>query len=152
TGPAYVVFPFCSYGAALLALQGIGAALVRRRRSGVGAAVETSLFQGGLILQLTALVRAERLTARIPTDPRGSGACIRNYPCADGAWLHISASAPVYWARLAIALGQEHLVADPRFATAPFLADPAAAAELQALLAARLSERPAAEWHALLEA
>lgn len=151
-GPTYLMIPFCSYGAALLALQGIGAALLRQRQNGQGAAVETSLFQGGLITQLYALVKAEGVTPLVPSDPRGSGPCIRSYRCADGRWLFVSASAPVYWAKLAIALGLEDLVAEPRFATAPFLADPRVGAELESILATRLAERPAPEWQAILEA
>ncbi|MGH8059375.1 MAG: CoA transferase, partial [Candidatus Entotheonellia bacterium] len=48
-GPVHLVHPLPSVGAALLAAQGIAAALLARERTGLGRTVETSLMAGALL-------------------------------------------------------------------------------------------------------
>ena len=50
-GPTFVSLPLPSYGAALLAVQGIGVALYVREVSGEGQKIETSLLAGSLAMQ-----------------------------------------------------------------------------------------------------
>src|ERR1700712_3413092 len=64
-GPAYVGTPYCSYGAAQLALHGTLAALHERVASGRGQHVQASLLQG-LAAQGTYNWMLQVLTQRYP--------------------------------------------------------------------------------------
>ena len=57
--PIWLPFPMASIGAALLAVVGSGAALVKRETTGYGQHVETSLFDALLFLNAAAIFYRE---------------------------------------------------------------------------------------------
>ena len=68
-GPLHVVHPLPSVGAALLAAQGIAAALLAREHTGLGRTVETSLLAGALLYHPK--VTGEKLAPHVvPVQPR----------------------------------------------------------------------------------
>src|SRR3990172_380229 len=64
-GPTFVVFPLPSYGAALLAVQGVAVALYVRELTGRGQRVETSLLEGSFAMQ-PSLVAVHNPEAQLP--------------------------------------------------------------------------------------
>src|SRR5262249_22248870 len=84
--PVHVVFPLASVGAALLAANGIAAALLARETTARGRLVETSLMAGALLYQTK--VTGERLERQVfQSHPSGSAPFYSVYPCADGQWV-----------------------------------------------------------------
>lgn len=151
SGPVYLVFPFSSCSASLLAAQAILAALYDRERTGAGQFIETSLYAGALVVQAATLVRGEMIFASTQFGPLGATPVIRLYPCADGEWLMLSCSHATFWAKLAIAMDLAELVVDERFFDAPFLRDPDRAAALTEILSQRFLEKTRDEWVRILD-
>ncbi len=154
-GPTCYALPLASWGAGLLALQGILAALHVRDRTGLGQGVATSLYQGAIAYRAAALAfdaGALQLPGR-GGDPQGNMPAYRIYPAGDGKYLHLGCLTPEFWNKLAIAMDLIELVTDPRFAGGP-LSWPREEDRLAAiaLIGARLRERPRGEWLHLLEA
>ncbi|HSR79305.1 MAG TPA: CoA transferase, partial [Hyphomicrobiaceae bacterium] len=86
--PVHVVLPLASVGAALLAANGIAAALLARETTGRGRLVATSLMAGALLYQTK--VTGERLERQVfQTHPSGSAPFYSVYPCADGQWIQL---------------------------------------------------------------
>jgi crotonobetainyl-CoA:carnitine CoA-transferase CaiB-like acyl-CoA transferase len=94
-GPVYVRAPFATLGAARLALIGVLARLIARRRDGRGGTVRTSLLQGALASMGCVWARAEApafaymsrtLSRRGPAE---GGFGNPRYRCADGLWMQV---------------------------------------------------------------
>ncbi len=152
-GPSYFVLPLCSYAAALLALHGIGAALVTRQRTGVGARVETSLLAGALAMSSATFAVAERGEPAPPLTrhPLGQLPLYRLYQTQDGRWLHLGGLTARFWPRVALAVGRPELISDPRFQNAPRMATEDDRRALMHILAAEFDRRPFAEWDRILD-
>jgi crotonobetainyl-CoA:carnitine CoA-transferase CaiB-like acyl-CoA transferase len=121
-------------------VAGILAALLERERSGRGQAVETSLLEAAGALAVHRLIRTE---APEPMFNRFVSAMYRPYPTADGA-VALACYAPALQARALRAIGLEHLLQDPRFATLEARA--AHSGDLADLIAAELWTQPSAHW------
>jgi crotonobetainyl-CoA:carnitine CoA-transferase CaiB-like acyl-CoA transferase len=126
-------------------------ALYHRERSGEGQFCDTSIVNAHLLNTSYAIARTDGSGFPRPkTDARqlGHGALSRLYETCDG-WLCIVVAEQEHWDRLCVATGLAALALDARFADAAARAanDPA----LAEILAAKLRERSAAEWFALLD-
>jgi crotonobetainyl-CoA:carnitine CoA-transferase CaiB-like acyl-CoA transferase len=149
--PVHVVLPLASVGAALLAANGIAAALLARETTGGGRLVETSLMAGALLYQTK--VTGERLERQVfQTHPSGSAPFYSVYPCADGQWLQLGCVHVGFIATAAKLFGIADLIAEPRFKIGKGGAAPEDDAELRATLARILQSKPYAEWAAAFEA
>jgi len=152
--PTLSAFPLADTIAGTFALLGLLAAVYERdvAGSGVGQEVDVSLYEPVFRLAESQVIGyselgivKQRRGNRIEEDsPRNA------YASADGAWIAISASSDRTFARLAAAIGRPGLADDPRFADNPSRIGNDA--ELDAIVAAWIAERPAAEIMATLEA
>jgi crotonobetainyl-CoA:carnitine CoA-transferase CaiB-like acyl-CoA transferase len=149
--PVHVVLPLASVGAALLAANGIAAALLARETTGLGRLVETSLMAGALLYQTK--VAGERLERQVfQTHPSGSAPFYSVYPCADGQWVQLGCVHIGFITAAAKLLGIADLIAEPRFKIGKGGAAPEDDAELRATLTHILRSKPYAEWAAAFEA
>jgi alpha-methylacyl-CoA racemase len=125
-------------GGALMAAFGILAALHERERSGEGQLVDVSMTRGAqswLAMVAARFFADGAVPRRGELELAGGLPCYRPYACADG-WVTLGALEPKFWQALCIGLGRDDLLARQM--------DPAVAAELEALFAARTR----AEWAA----
>jgi len=127
------------------------AALLQRRRTGVGTMVRTSQFGSSIFAALSRI--AEFVATDRTPAPMGSAQAWRvpdqAFRTSDG-WLTVSVPTERFWPRLCGALGLPALADDPRFATnAARLANRPA---LVAVLAAAFATDTAAGWLARLRA
>jgi alpha-methylacyl-CoA racemase len=125
-------------GGALMAAFGILAALHHRDRTGEGQLVDVNMTRGAQ--SWLAMVAARHFAdgavpGRGEAELAGGLACYRSYACADG-WVALGALEPKFWRALCDGLGRDDLV-ERQY-------DPAVAAELEAVFAARTR----AEWAA----
>jgi crotonobetainyl-CoA:carnitine CoA-transferase CaiB-like acyl-CoA transferase len=152
-GPVFVRPPLSSYGAALLAVQAIGAALFARARSDLGRAFTIPLLHGALAMQASHLLEVEHgdPVAAPGRAPLGGRPLYRLYQCQDGRWLHFGVLTPRFWPGVALALGHPEWISDPRYQTMPNLATTTERDAFAALVAAEMDKRPYAEWERLLE-
>ena len=147
--PAFPFVPVATHGAAMLALQGIFAALVERDRSGGGQAVETSLLRALGVYELSAWTPGAPRQVRVVDSP------VLFYPAArtaDGVWLQFSQNAPHLYRAFLRAIGLEHLLDDARFRTGPYVTDLDDARLLRGLVLARLCEKTWAQWQPIFAA
>jgi crotonobetainyl-CoA:carnitine CoA-transferase CaiB-like acyl-CoA transferase len=142
--PAFPAVPVATHGAAMLALQGIFAALVEREHTGRGQRVETSLLRALSVFDLSGWLPDADRSLRIADVPVLFYFVGRT---RDGVWVQFSQNAPRLFAAMLRALGLEHLTDEPRFRAAPYL-PPDDARAMRALLLARFGERTWDEWNA----
>jgi crotonobetainyl-CoA:carnitine CoA-transferase CaiB-like acyl-CoA transferase len=136
-------------GTGMWAALGIVAALLERERSGVGALVDTSLYETALAYVGYHLV-GYLADGTVPT-PQGTRfpmvAPYQVFPTRDGE-LMVAGGNDRIFAALCGVLGLPELVDDPRFRTNPDRVRNRD--ELVELLSDRLHERDTADWHAQL--
>jgi crotonobetainyl-CoA:carnitine CoA-transferase CaiB-like acyl-CoA transferase len=136
-------------GTGMWSALGIVAALLERERSGVGALVDTSLYETALAYVGYHLV-GYLADGTVPT-PQGTRfpmvAPYQVFPTRDGE-LMVSGGNDRIFAALCGVLGLPELVDDPRFRTNPDRVRNRE--ELVDLLSDRLRERDTADWHAQL--
>jgi crotonobetainyl-CoA:carnitine CoA-transferase CaiB-like acyl-CoA transferase len=156
--PVYLVIPVVSYATGILAAGAVAATLFDRARTGQGDHVKVSglgaafaLESSSYIIPLGALEVMRLAGGR--GDPKGPFPTYRVYKAADGEWFMLGALTPIFWTKLALALGLEEYLADPRFEGAP-IAIPVPEDRLE--LAGRLTEifatEPRQHWLDLLKA
>ena len=143
--------PVGDIAAGMYAVIGILAALEERERSGKGQAVEVSLLDGQLALNTYRVPQAfgAGVDFGVPSPRRGGAGAVPYGPfqCKDDAWLVI-AVASNFWRAFTVGLNEPTWLTDKRFLT---LKDRQAnQPALDALIEAKLRERPAAEWEAIL--
>jgi crotonobetainyl-CoA:carnitine CoA-transferase CaiB-like acyl-CoA transferase len=117
-GPMRVGIPVADLAAGLFCAMGILTALLEREQSGEGQWVQTSLLQAQIFMLDFQAARwlmhgevAGQAGNSHPTSiPTGA------FKTADGH-INIATAGQKIWERLAVALGADHLLADPRFAT-----------------------------------
>jgi crotonobetainyl-CoA:carnitine CoA-transferase CaiB-like acyl-CoA transferase len=149
-GPVHLVHPLPSAGAALLAAQGIAAALLAREKTGLGRTVETSLMAGALLYHPK--VTGEKLAPHIfQTNPAGSAPFYSLYECADGAWVQLGCVHAGFIATAAAVMGIKHVLDEPRFGGARLPRTDEADRELRALIAQVIRTKPYDEWARLFE-
>lgn len=153
-GPTFLVAPIPSLGAGMLAVQGIGAALYLRERSGRGQEVTTSLMAGAFCFQPgTAsssqgpLVNYANLVGR---GPLGQAPFYSIYECADGEWVHLGCLMPDFQQRAIDALGLRAELEALHFGT-PEGNKPENHYRIVEHIGRVLKTRPFAEWSALFE-
>ncbi len=141
--PGFPAVPVGTYGAAMLALQGVFAALVERERTGRGQAVSTSLLDAIGVYDMVTWAPGQDRSLRLADNPMLFYIVGRT---SDGAWLQFSENSPHLFRAFLRAIGLEHLLGEPRFARAPNVPDPEDARAMRAMLLARIGERTWAEW------
>jgi crotonobetainyl-CoA:carnitine CoA-transferase CaiB-like acyl-CoA transferase len=147
--PAFPAVPVATYGAAMLALQGVFAALVERERTGSGQAVSTSLLSALGVFDLSGWAPGSDRSLRLADVPMLFYTVARS---GDGVWLQFSQNSPRLFRAFLAAIGLEDLLEQPRFRHAPRVPDPGDARDLRALLLARIGERSWKEWEAVFAA
>jgi len=150
-GPVRAGIAVADMAAGLYCAIGILIAVVERERSGLGQWVTTSLLESQIaLLDFQAarwLIRGE--------VPEQAG---NDHPTMIPTGVFATADEPInvaaisagMWRALCAAIGRPALIDDPRFATAAARSRNRAA--LNAILAQRFAERPAADWIAALNA
>ena len=148
--PCKVGPPVSDITAGILLAMGVCAALARRRETGEGQLVETSLFEAAI----THTYWQSAIAFATGTDPGPMGSAHPlNAPyqairTADG-YINIGAANQSNWLRLTRLIGAEHLAEDPRFVTNTDRM--ANRMELEEVLNGIFSARPSAEWLVLLQ-
>jgi crotonobetainyl-CoA:carnitine CoA-transferase CaiB-like acyl-CoA transferase len=150
--PVFLVVPIVAYATGVLAALAVAATLFDRARSGHGDHIEVSGLGGAFALQTSAYLvplgalDVIRLSARKGT-PRGPWPTYRLYEASDGEWFFLGALTPVFWTKLAVALGLEEYLADPRFEGAPLAYPvPEDAQELSDRIAEIFATKPRRHW------
>jgi crotonobetainyl-CoA:carnitine CoA-transferase CaiB-like acyl-CoA transferase len=101
--PVWLPFPMASIAAALLAVLGTGAALVKRETTGYGQHVETSLLEGLLFLNAGAIFHrapARPAVVRLMRNP-----VLGTYPTRDGRAVQVNLSGTERWRELCRVVG-----------------------------------------------
>ena len=148
--PCKVGPPVSDITAGILLAMGVCAALTRRAETGEGQIVETSLFEAAITH--TYWQSAIAFATGVDPDPMGSAhplnAPYQAIQTADG-YINIGAANQRNWERLVDLIGAPELAEDPRFARNTQRMENRT--ELEATLNAIFSQRPSAEWLAMLE-
>jgi crotonobetainyl-CoA:carnitine CoA-transferase CaiB-like acyl-CoA transferase len=101
--PIWLPFPLASVAAALLAVLGTGAALVKRTATGYGQHVETSLLDGLLFLNAAAIFHREGHRPGIVRQTKSP--ILRVFDTADGRAMMVNLSGTERWRELCALLG-----------------------------------------------
>ncbi len=103
--------------AGMVAVQGVLAALYRRRHTGYGQVVDVALTEACFSLLEATIPEYDKLgRIRQPSGTRLDGIAPSNlYQSADGAWLVVAANQDTVFRRLAVAMNRPELADDPRF-------------------------------------
>jgi len=96
--PIWLPFPVASVAAALLAVLGAGAALVKRSSTGYGQHVETSLLDGLLFLNAAPIFHREGHRPRIVRQTKSP--ILRAFETADGRAVMVNLSGTERWREL----------------------------------------------------
>lgn len=146
--PVFVGAPFTSYCTSQLALHGIFVALYRRKRTGRGQKVETSLVQALSVYDIVHWLPGNPMTARIEDSPwlPYTAACT-----SDGIWIQFAQLSPRQFAAFVRNLKLDWIWESERFAAAPALATPEDLRAFRDLVLERVRERPWAEWEEIFD-
>ena len=149
-GPIYSAQPLASYGAAMLAVQAIMAALVVRERSGRGQRVETSLLQALTCYDLSSFLGWQLFERGGDPMRRGyAGGGIPPYMTArtkDGHWLQLGSLTVDTQRNLLDTVGLGDALRDPRFAGMPKYDDPEHESLLQRMVLEKILGKTRDEW------
>jgi crotonobetainyl-CoA:carnitine CoA-transferase CaiB-like acyl-CoA transferase len=149
-GPVHVVHPLPSVGGALLAAQGIAAALLAREQTGLGRTVETSLMAGALLYHPK--VTGEKLAPHVfQSNPSGSAPFYSLYECADGEWVQLGCVHEAFIATAAGIMGIKHVLDDPKYGNGRLPKTPEADRELRTIVAQAIRSRPYEAWARVFE-
>jgi crotonobetainyl-CoA:carnitine CoA-transferase CaiB-like acyl-CoA transferase len=149
--PVHVAHPLPSAGAALLAAQGIVAALLAREKTGWGRPVETSLMAGALLYHPK--VMGEKLAPNtFQTHPAGSGPFYSLYECADATWIQLGCVHAGFVATAATVIGIKYVLDEPRFGGGRTPPTIEADRELRAIIAQAMQTKPYEAWETIFEA
>jgi len=141
--PAFPAVPVGTYGAAMLALQGIFAALVERERTGRGQRVATNLLGAMSVYDMIMWVPGGDRGVRVADNPMLFYTVART---SDGVWLQFSENSPRLFRAFLRAIELEHLLDEPRYRGAPSFVAPDDGREMRQVLMQRIGERTWAEW------
>jgi crotonobetainyl-CoA:carnitine CoA-transferase CaiB-like acyl-CoA transferase len=149
--PIALKLPWVDFGTACLSAFGTMAALYERGKTGRGQKVEGALLKTAIAFANATLIeQALTHVDRVATLNRGFNSAPADlYRCRDG-WIVATVIGPAMFRRWTWMIGEDHWLADPRFA------DDQARADHGEIIAARMSEwcgeRSCAEALAALEA
>ena len=148
--PMRIPTPMIDMATGLYAHGAIMAALMSRGSTGKGHFLELSLLDTQMMLLLS-FASNYLIGGEIPERQGSSSSSIVPFGIFEtkDRDIFISASADIRWARLCRAIGLEHMIEDPRFATAG--ARVQNRDELERVLQERLREKTADEWLALIQ-
>ncbi|MEM5274386.1 CaiB/BaiF CoA-transferase family protein [Cupriavidus taiwanensis] len=123
--PALITMAIGDASTGVAAAMAIGFALLHRERTGEGQYLETSLLDTYFNMHEVAVPRVSLRQGYEPTrtgsqHPDGGPTGI--FRCGDGTYLTL-ATLPHQWEQVALALGRDDLLTDPRFATAALRRD-----------------------------
>src|SRR5579862_600081 len=141
--PAYPAVPVSTYGAAMLALQGVFAALLERERTGRGQALSTSLLGATSVYDMIMWVPGGDRAVRTADNPMLFYTVART---KDGVWLQFSENAPRLFRTFLRFIGLEEVLDEPRYKGAPSFVKPEDGRELRLKLMQRIGEKTWAEW------
>jgi crotonobetainyl-CoA:carnitine CoA-transferase CaiB-like acyl-CoA transferase len=149
TAPLRVGFPVCDSFGGLAAAFAVASALVRQRRTGEGAFLDTSMLDAALT-SMGWVVSDHLIAGREPVPMANeniTSAPSGTFETADGE-LNIAANKQEQYETLCRVLGREELITDPRFVTRE---DRKRNRDiLRAELETSLKSKTAAEWDAIL--
>jgi crotonobetainyl-CoA:carnitine CoA-transferase CaiB-like acyl-CoA transferase len=103
--PIWLPFPVASVSAALVAVLGAGAALIKRASTGYGQHVETSLLDALLFLNAAAIFHREGHRPRIVRQTKSP--ILRVFDTADGRAVMVNLSGTERWRELCRLLGMD---------------------------------------------
>jgi crotonobetainyl-CoA:carnitine CoA-transferase CaiB-like acyl-CoA transferase len=148
--PVHVVHPLPSVGAAILAAQGIAAALLAREKTGLGRTVDTSLMAGALVYH-PKLTGDKLLPNVFQTHPSGSGAFYSVYECADSNWVQLGCVHVGFITTAATVMGIKDVLNEPRFNRGRPPQDTQEDRDLRAIVAQVIRTKPYAEWASIFD-
>ncbi len=162
-GPSFPSARYCSYPAAMLAVQGALAALYEREGSGRGQKVETSLAQGLTVhdtFNWFSRVVAQRFSGgftQAPVSVKGvpSGGLSFRLLIAltgDGRWVQFSQTVDRLFRAMMRMLGLEWMFDDPEWSTAPDFEDVERRVTFWERLLEVVRSRTLAEWRERMDA
>jgi crotonobetainyl-CoA:carnitine CoA-transferase CaiB-like acyl-CoA transferase len=150
--PVFINIPISGYAQGVIGAGAVAAALYARTQTGRGDAFELSRVAAIFAIQTVAYVRAagvQRMAGR--AGPRGALPTYRLVKASDD-WLFAGALTPGFWASMAVTIGLEDCLVDPRFAGAPMgIADMDARRELAERIDEAFTHRTRDEWLQILE-
>ena len=151
SGPMRAGAPVLDYGTAMAASFAISAALFERSKTGKGTFVDVSMLETGLSL-MSSTITDYLKTGNAP-QRRGNLANSRSpgagsFPCRTGV-ISLGVNEVAHFQNLARSLECDHWLDDPRFSKLD--ARKKYAAELVAEIEAKLLEKDAEEWEAILQ-
>lgn len=117
--PMFAGFPIADGIAGAHGAYAVLLALFERQRTGRGQLVDIALYEP-LLRMLDGVVTAYDVTGVVPERAGTENRDIAPnglFRAGDGEWIVLPVSSPNMWTRCCTALGLEHLVDDPRFAT-----------------------------------
>ena len=117
--PVRVGVPISDFSTGLFALSGVLAALLCRDQYPDGQHIEVNMFDSTLALMANYIPGVLDLGKSVPRLGRGHPQIVpyQAFRCADDAYLMVGAFTQGFWRRLAMALGREKWITDPRFET-----------------------------------
>ena len=151
SGPIRAGAPVLDYVTALAAGFAVSAALYEREKTGRGTFIDVSMLETGLSL-MSSTVTDYLKTGNAPkrrgnlANSRSPGA--GSFACSEGV-ISLGVNEESHFRNLAVALGREDWLTDPRFATRPERKTHAEA--LVAELETELLRRPASAWEPVLQ-
>jgi crotonobetainyl-CoA:carnitine CoA-transferase CaiB-like acyl-CoA transferase len=149
-GPVHVVHPLPSVGAALLAAQGIAAALLAREQTGLGRTVATSLLAGALLYHPK--VSGEKLAPHVfQSNPAGSAPFYSLYECADGEWVQLGCVHEGFIQTAADIMGIQEVLDAPQYGRGRLPKTPEADRELRTIIAHAIRTKPYEVWAQIFE-
>jgi crotonobetainyl-CoA:carnitine CoA-transferase CaiB-like acyl-CoA transferase len=163
-GPAFTAVPYCSYGAAQVAIQGTLAALLERDTSGLGQRVDASLVQA--FATFDCWVWFERMIAErypdaiIPVgayDHEGNPNTYKAFTLlvaatSDQRWMQFAQLQSHLFSAFLHLLGLEDVEADPEYSGLPIYDSVAKRVALLERLLARVGEFSLEQWNDMFEA
>jgi crotonobetainyl-CoA:carnitine CoA-transferase CaiB-like acyl-CoA transferase len=150
-GPVHVIHPLPSVGAALLAAQGIAAALLAREKTALGRTVETSLLAGALLYHPK--VTGEKLAPHVfQSNPAGSAPFYSLYECADGEWVQLGCVHEGFIQTAAGIMGIQEVLDDPTYGRGRLPKTPEADHELRTIIAQAIRAKRYDVWAQIFEA
>ena len=148
-GPKFGALPVASFGAGMLALQGIFSALLVREQTGRGQSVETSLLQSLIAydwywLYWQLVRRGQNPSLGWPeTEPSPQYFVC---PTKDGRWLQMANAMEHLFYNWIIGIGLGDVLADPRYTRFPATDSKETEEELYVRMFDRMAERTLDEW------
>jgi crotonobetainyl-CoA:carnitine CoA-transferase CaiB-like acyl-CoA transferase len=152
--PIFLVPPVASFAAAMLAVEGVAAALYKREASGRGDCISTSLLEG--LTAATMRLRLERdadggIRSMVPgrDDLRYQGIVLTfaTVECKDGRFIQMCARQDTHFRNWLMALGLQSVLKEPRFKDAPLgFRSAEDIAVLERTIREEMRKRDQAEW------